>query len=116
MLARDVESRGFLVATALEIGVDESIFISYLQNELWAASFMYLHGKENEVELVITDEQPWIPKTLNELCDDFPFWSVKQIRRIVKSCKEQGAIQTDRYNQSPMDRRLWYTVKGAKIK
>lgn len=116
MLARDSGSRGFSVANALEIGVDESIFVDYLQNELWAAYFMYSNGKENEIELVITDEQPWIPKTFNELCDDFPFWSVKQIRRIVHSCKEQGAIQTDRYNQSPMERRLWYTVKGAKIK
>ena len=115
MLARDSGLRGFSVANALEIGVDESIFVDYLTNELQAAYFLYSNGKENEVEFVITDETPWIPKTLNELCADLPFWSIKQIRRIVSSCIEQGAILTEHYNQSPMERRLWYTVKGLDL-
>lgn len=115
MLARDNGLRGFSVENALEIGVDESIFIAYLINELQTACFLYSSGKESEIELVIADGKPWIPKTLNELCTDLPFWSIKQIRRIVSSCIEQEAIITERYNQSPMERRLWYTVKGLNV-
>ena len=115
MLAKDNGSREFSVESALQIGVDESIFIDYLINELQAACFLYSSGKENEIELVISDGKSWIPKTLNELCADLPFWSIKQIRRIVSSCIEHGVILTAHYNQSPMERRLWYTVKGLNV-
>lgn len=115
MLAKDNGLREFSVGKALEIGVDEAIFIDYLTKELQAAYSLYSSGNENEIELVIADETPWIPKTLNELCADLPFWSVKQVRRIVSSCIEQEAIQSERYNQSLMERRLWYTVKGLNV-
>ena len=114
MLARDCVLREFSVEKALEIGVDEAIFIDYLTNELRAACFLHSNGKENEVELVITDEL-WIPKTLNDLCVDLPFWSIGQIRRITGSCKKQNLILTANYNQDSRDRRLWYAVKGLNV-
>lgn len=112
MLAKDNALREFSVEKTLEIGVDEAIFIDYLTKELQTAYSLYSSGKENEIELVIADETPWIPKTLNELCADLPFWSVKQVRRIVDSCKKQNLILTGNYNQDPRDRRLWYAMSG----
>lgn len=114
MLAKDNGLRVFSVENALAIGVDESIFIDYLINELRAAYFLHSNGKENKVELVITDEL-WIPKTLNDLCVDLPFWSIRQIRRITGSCKKQNLILTENYNQDSRDRRLWYAVKGLNV-
>jgi hypothetical protein len=40
----------------------------------------------------------------------FPFWTTKQIRRIISSLEEQGAIVTGNYNTSTYDRTSWYAM------
>lgn len=100
----------YIKQEAERLGVAQNAFLLVLR----AAYFLHSNGKENEVELVITDEL-WIPKTLNDLCVDLPFWSIGQIRRITGSCKKQNLILTENYNQDSRDRRLWYAVKGLNV-
>ena len=40
----------------------------------------------------------------------FPFWSRRQIQRILKNLKEQGAIEEGNFNKAGYDRTKWYTV------
>jgi len=116
MLSRDNGQRGFSVEDAINFGVNEAIFIRHLCNELNAAYMLRQHGRGNvRFEFVLEAGQPWMPWTNEDFCREFPFWSGPQIRRIIASCKEQGLIKTANYNQTPWDRRLWYTVEGVKV-
>ncbi len=40
----------------------------------------------------------------------FPFWTTKQLRRIIDSCKGAGAVLTGNFNDNPRDRTCWYAV------
>ena len=116
MLRRYNGQWGFSEGNAVSFGVNEAIFIQFLLDELYAAYLLRLNGRGNrKFELVIEDGQPWMPWTNKDFCDEFPFWSGHQIRRIISSCKEQGVIKTANYNSNPWDQRLWYTVMGANV-
>lgn len=40
----------------------------------------------------------------------FPYWSKRQIERIIKSCKEKELIITGNFNKTAYDRTMWYAV------
>ncbi len=40
----------------------------------------------------------------------FPFWSTKQVRRIIKKLEANGAIYIGNYNQRGFDRTQWYAL------
>ena len=51
----------------------------------------------------------WTHNSLAAFEQLFPWWSSKQLRRIINSCKDQGAIVTGNYNKDRRDRTVWYT-------
>lgn len=111
-----VEPDIFLTKNAINFGVNEAVFIQFLMDELNSAYLLRQHGRgKAKFELVIEDGQLWMPWTLEDLAGELPFWSVPQIRRVIASCKKQGLIRTDNYNQNPWDRHLWYTVEGMNV-
>lgn len=113
MLARNDGQRDFSVHSAISFGVNEAILIRFLRTELTTACQLRANGMgKDRFELVIEEDQPWMPWTLEDFARELPFWSKHQIRRIIASCKDQDLIETGNYNQSPWDQRLWYTVKG----
>lgn len=109
--------RMFDANIAGEFGLEEAVFLFCLREQLQET--LTLKKKQplagDGKELIVVNGRPWIPKTLLEFCGDFPFWTIKQIRRIIASCKRQGAIETNTYGASPLDRRLWYTLKGGSV-
>lgn len=116
MLTRDNGARYFLSENAINFGVDEAIFIQHLMDELKSAYMLRLHGQGRvKFELVIEDGQPWMPWTIEDFSKELPFWSGHQIRRIIASCKKQGLVKTENYNQNSWNQRLWYTVEGANV-
>ena len=55
------------------------------------------------------DGRWWTFNSVRAYTKIFPWWSEKQIRRILASCVEQGALLEGCYNTEPRDRTKWYT-------
>ena len=88
-------------AIAVEYGVDAAIFIHNL----------YFWIKKNEAnKRHFYDGRTWTYNSFSAWGTLFPFWSEKQIRRIVKKLTESGIIVTGNYNKIAFDRTLWYSL------
>ncbi len=80
-------------------GVDESIMIANLQ--FWIRK-NEANGKH------FHDGRFWTYNSIDAFTKLFPFWTSRQIRRILKSLEEKGVIVTGNYNTSAYDRTTWY--------
>jgi hypothetical protein len=47
--------------------------------------------------------------------NDFIFWSVRTIERIIKNLEEMGLLITDNFNVDRRDRTKWYTINYDKL-
>ena len=80
-------------------GVDESIMIANLQ--FWIRK-NEANGKH------FHDGRFWTYNSIEAFTKLFPFWTARQIRRVLKSLEEKGVIVTGNYNTSAYDRTTWY--------
>ena len=86
---------------AVRYGLEEAIFLDTI------AHWVRVNRAE---ERNFRDGRWWTYNTIKAFDELFPWWSSKQIRRIITSCKEQGALLTGDYNQDRRDRTVWYTL------
>ena len=56
----------------------------------------------------------WTYNTMKAFTELFPFWSRRQIERIVAGLKETGALLTGNFSEDKTDRTLWYAL-GDKV-
>lgn len=80
-------------------GVDESIMIANLQ--FWIRK-NEANGKHYH------DGRFWTYNSIDAFTKLFPFWTARQIRRILKSLEDKGVIVTGNFNTSAYDRTTWY--------
>lgn len=85
---------------ALRYGLEEAIFLD---------SLMYWYKENRANQRNFQDGRWWTFNTVSAFVELFPWWSGKQVRRIIISCKEKGAILSGNYNEDQRDRTLWYT-------
>ena len=52
----------------------------------------------------------WTYNTLGAFVELFPFWSTKQIRRILTKLESAGVLRTGNYNNTARDRTVWYAI------
>lgn len=91
----------FDVNVATRYGVDEAIFIHNIY-------FWVLQNRANGRNM--KDGRAWTYNSMAALADLFPFWTVRQLERIIKSCVDKGLLETATYNERSRDRTKWYTV------
>ena len=88
-------------AVAEMYGVDGAVFISRLQ--FWieknAANDRHYH-----------EGRYWTYNSLRAMEKLFPFWSRRQIERIVKKLKDKGVLLTANYARDSHDRTLFYAL------
>ncbi|MDD1608694.1 MAG: hypothetical protein LUQ18_09415 [Methylococcaceae bacterium] len=92
----------FDVQTAIDYGVSEAILI---QNFIFWIEKNLANGRNHH------DGRTWTYNTQQAFSILFPFWTYKQIRRVIDSLIKQGILVTGNYNKSPFDRTLWYAFK-----
>lgn len=85
---------------AQKYGVEESIFLDSIV-------YWYTHNRANNINY--KDGRWWTYNSIAAYTEIFPWWSTRQIRRIIKSCVDQGALLTANYNSDGRDRTFWYT-------
>jgi hypothetical protein len=95
----------FDVEVATQYGVDEAIVIQNFQ-------FWILKNKAGEKNQ--HDGRTWTFNTIKAFETIFPFWSVKQIRRVMKSLVDKEILITGNYNQKGYDQTTWYAFKDEK--
>ena len=96
----------FSAELARQYGLDEAIM---LHNLAYWMRKNALDGRN------IHDGQVWTFSSLEAFTEWFPFWSVKQIRRILASLEQQALIRKGNYNNRATDRTTWYTITAQDV-
>jgi len=94
-------NHSFNIDIAKKYGVDEAIIIENLY--FWIA-----HNKANETHL--HDNDYWTYNSVRAFTKLFPYWSNRQIERIINSLEAQELIKIGNYNVSPYDRTKWFAL------
>jgi hypothetical protein len=58
----------------------------------------------------IRDGRCWSYSTIKDYQNYFDFWSVRNIRTIIKHCQQAGLIEIGNYNKHKYDKTTWYTL------
>ena len=80
-------------------GVDEAIVIANLQFWIRKNEANGKHFHEGRF---------WTYNSIEAFTKLFPFWTARQVRRVLKSLEEKGVIVTGNFNTSAYDRTTWY--------
>ncbi len=90
---------------AVEYGINTAIFVQQLSQ--W--TFLNLANKHH-----IYDGYAWSFNTLDAYEEIFPYWSRRQLERIIAGAIADGMIIKENYNKNKYDRTCWYalTYKG----
>ncbi|PKM71909.1 MAG: hypothetical protein CVU92_07820 [Firmicutes bacterium HGW-Firmicutes-17] len=89
----------FDIGVAEKLGVNAAIVVQNLQ--FWI--------KKNEANNKhFHDDRYWTFNSIKAWKDLFPFWSDRQIRKILDDLIEKGIIIKGNYNELKYDRTLWY--------
>lgn len=94
-------NHSFNIHVATLIGVDESIILENI-------CFWVEKNKANNKHFY--DGETWTYNSVKAFTELFPYWSTRQIERILKSLEDQGLILVSNYNQSLYDRTKWYAL------
>lgn len=86
---------------AIKYGVEEAVFV---HNLYWWLIKNEANGRH------CYDGRTWTYNSKEAFTKLFPFWTEKQLRRIVKNLKENGVLHTANYNTNSFDRTLWYAL------
>lgn len=94
---------------AKDVGVEEAIMFS---NILY---WVQKNKANKQEETHYHDGKWWTYNTIDAFVELFPFWSKRQIERILKNLVENDYIYKDSFNKNPYDRTTWYAVNFAKL-
>lgn len=88
----------------MQYGLEEAIFLDSIV-------FWYRENRANNRNY--QDGRWWTFNSVRAFADLFPYWSSKQLRRIIASCRDKGALLDGNYNEDQRDRTMWYTPSDA---
>lgn len=91
-----------LPSLAKLIGLNEAIFIQ--QIHYWS-----LYSKH------IVDGDRWLYNSHQEWQEQFPFWSIRTIRRIIENLERQNLLISGNFNKLKIDRTKWYKINYEKL-
>ena len=91
----------FDVELAKKYGLEEAIFLENL-------IFWVIRNRANQINYF--DGRTWTYNSVRAFNVLFPFWTTKQMRRVLDSLLKQGVIVKGNYNKNPYDRTLWYAL------
>jgi hypothetical protein len=91
-----------LPSLAGKVGLNESIVLQQLH-------YWLLDSKN------IRDGFKWVYNTYEDWQKQFPFWSVRTLKRIITGLETDGLIITGNYNKLKIDRTKWYRINNEKL-
>lgn len=91
-----------LPSLAIAIGVNEAILIQQLH--YWLQESQHVHKGHK-----------WIYNTYEDWNKQFPFWSVKTIKRIMTKLENSKLVISDNFNKKKFDKTKWYRIDYQKL-
>ena len=94
-----------LPSLAAAIGLNEAIVLQ--QVHYWVS---------NPKVGVVKDGRRWAWNKIAEWQEQFPFWSERTIRRVVKSARDMGCLLVEKHNDKQYDQTNYYSVDYDRLK
>ncbi len=88
---------------AIKVGLNEALFLQQLHYWL-------------ERSTKVIDDKKWIYNTIEKWHEQFPFWSIATIKRIISNLENKKLILSGNYNKLSIDRTKWYTINYTTLK
>ncbi|KRD99167.1 hypothetical protein ASE46_12795 [Bacillus sp. Root239] len=86
-----------LPALAVKVGVNGALFLQQLHYWL-------------EKSVNVQDGYKWVYNTNQQWLQQFPFWSLSTIQRIISKLEKEGLIIKGKYNRSKFNNTVWYRI------
>ena len=83
------------------IGLNESIILQQIH--------YWLIGKEQRQQDYI-DGHYWVYNTYEQWQEQFPFWSIRTLKRIFTTLENSGLLLSANYNKINFDKTKWYSI------
>ncbi len=96
----------FDIRLATSLGVDAAIFVHHISYWLEYNERMKKNFKEDRY---------WTYQTLSDLHGHFPYWSIDQLRHLIKKLTTLGILIKGNFNENRYDQTMWYTLDFSKI-
>jgi len=87
-------------------GLNESAFISYI----W---FWIKHNSKSLCSF--KDGRIWTYDSIKDICKKTGYWTVSQLRTVIKKCVDRGLVIVSNYNKLPGDKTSWYSLTDAAL-
>ena len=97
----DLTEHHFRAGIAQVYGLDVAVFLQDI-------FYWVRHNQANEKNFF--EGKYWTYNAMKAFCAIHPYWSHRQIERIIATCKKEGLILVSRFNQEQRDRTSWYTL------
>lgn len=97
-----IKNRTFDVELATKFGLNNAIFLQDL------AFWIEFNRKRDKA---FRDGRYWTYSTMEEISERHPYWTKNQVRHIIDTCKKNGWIFVEHYDQSNYNRRNWYSIR-----
>lgn len=86
---------------AAKVGLNEAILCQQIH-------FWLTHNRQNGKNII--DGRVWTYNTQKEWQKQFPFWGLRTLRRVIKSCVDKGLLIAEHKATDKRDRTLYYTL------
>jgi len=96
----------FDIELATEYGVDEAVMLHNL---------IFWLRKNKTGDKNIIDDRAWTYGSAKSYENLFPFWSGRQIARVLRSLVDQGVILAENHNNHKYDRTKWYALQDETL-
>ena len=91
-----------LPTLAVKVGLNEAIILQQLH--------YWLKDSKN-----VRDGYTWVYNSYEDWQTQFPFWSVRTIKRIITGLENKGIIVSGCFNKMRADRTKWYRIDYEKL-
>ncbi|UYL93785.1 DNA replication initiation protein [Geobacillus phage vB_GthS_NIIg9.7] len=91
-----------LPTLAVKVGLNEAIILQQLH--------YWLKDSKN-----VRDGYTWVYNSYEDWHEQFPFWSVRTIKRIITGLENKGIIVSGCFNKMKADRTKWYRIDYKKL-
>ena len=99
----DIKKYYFSEAVAKEVGVEEAIMFSNI-------FFWVSHNKKKKSDYHYYKGKYWMFNTVLGFKEQYPFWTVAMIRRILGNLQKGSYVEVGRFNKHGYDKTKWYTI------
>ena len=100
------QHHSFDIELASQYGIPVAILIHHFQH--WI-NFNARLGRN------FHDERTWMYQSLQEIAAHFPYFSHKQIERLINKMVDLNILVKGNYNSTPYDRTCWYAFNDEKM-